>query len=384
MNEHDRWNYVTKNNVQLPDEYDSIFNDLEPFWGIEPRELIRLRDELESAKDTYTLGRINASGTEIDVVNYALNDKGLIRNSEPVVHLLSYIAEFLPPFRAVFSPHDSPSRLSDYEVKSAALQAAQNSSCTSSFDLPPFTDLEPILAIERGHLPKIHDIGWVAACPPSSPARSAPINLAEPPSRSSNKTFIWDHRLSMDPCLHPELFYRHGQFLSHWLGPTPQREMVPLFSFCSTTVHHDIRVPSTYGWVEEPMKPTEDPDWDDKVEERLGWRGSNTGIWHGGGMRWKEAQRASLVRIANALNGTTRVLLPTKSETERVGASKEMRNGKLNPGMFDVSFAGEPLDCDESSCGVLTTAYRWEAKQSVREAGKYRYILDVCFPLAFV
>ena len=133
MNQHVRWNYVTENNVQLPDEYDSIFHDLEPFWGIDPHELVRLRDELESTKDTITLGKIN--GTKIGVVTYALNDRGLIRNTEPVASLLGHVEELLPPFRAVFSPHDSPTQLSDYGVKSAALHAAHTSSCTSSSNL---------------------------------------------------------------------------------------------------------------------------------------------------------------------------------------------------------------------------------------------------------
>ncbi len=31
--EYPRWSYVTEHNVQLPDEYDQIHNDLEPFWG---------------------------------------------------------------------------------------------------------------------------------------------------------------------------------------------------------------------------------------------------------------------------------------------------------------------------------------------------------------
>ncbi|PBK80587.1 hypothetical protein ARMGADRAFT_859444, partial [Armillaria gallica] len=26
------WEYVEKNNVQLPDEYDQIYRDLEPYW----------------------------------------------------------------------------------------------------------------------------------------------------------------------------------------------------------------------------------------------------------------------------------------------------------------------------------------------------------------
>ena len=122
---------MTKHNVQLPDEYDSIFHDLEPFWGIHPRDLIHIRDEMESRKDSYTLARTN--GTRIGVVKYALPDEDynrLIRNSEPVLDLFRDIEEFLPPLRAVFSPHDSPALLSDYGVKAAVLSAAQSETCT--------------------------------------------------------------------------------------------------------------------------------------------------------------------------------------------------------------------------------------------------------------
>jgi len=203
------------------------------------------------------------------------------------------------------------------------------------------------------------------------------INLDAPPPSSSKKTFIHDHQLSMDPCLHPELFYHHGQFLRHELGPTPEREIAPLFSVCSTMMHHDIRVP---GWIEDDLSRSDDPDWNDKLEERLGWRGSNTGISHREKMRWKQSHRDFLVGLANDLNGTTRVLLPTKSEREQVGVPKEMMNSKLNPAMLDIAFAGKPLGCTpEATCRLIETMFPWGKKQSLAEAGNYKYILDVGF-----
>ena len=372
---------MTENNVQLPDEYDTIFHDLEPFWGIQPHDLHRIRDEMELIKDTYTLARTN--GTKIDVVKYAFQDgsyEQLIRNSKPVLDLFRDIEEFLPPLRAVFSPHDAPTLLSDYGVKAAALRAAQSELCTLVALLPSLnvSQLDArILDIESGNLPKINNTGWVSACPPSSPARRISINLDAPPPPSSQKTFIHDHRSSMDPCLHPELFYHHGQFVSHELGPAPQREMVPLFSFCSTTVHHNIRIPTTYGWIEDLLPRADDPDWNDKLEERLGWRGSNTGIWHANGTRWRQSHRNFLVSSANELNGTTRVLLPTKSGSDQVGAPKEMRNSRLNPAIFDIFFAGKPLACEEAICRLLETMFTWKKRQGPAEAGNYKYILDV-------
>jgi len=134
-----RWKYVTDNKVQLPDEYDTIFHDLEPFWGIQPSDLHHMRDKMESEKDSYTLARTN--GTRIDVVNYAFRDGDhdrLIRNSRPVLNLFRDIEEFLPPLRAVFSPHDAPTLLSDYGVKSALLSAAQSQTCALSSHLEFF------------------------------------------------------------------------------------------------------------------------------------------------------------------------------------------------------------------------------------------------------
>ena len=127
----------------------------------------------------------------------------------------------------------------------------------------------------------------------------------------------------------------------------------------------------------EDIPRADDPDWKDKLEERLGWRGSNTGIWHAKEKRWRQSHRDFLVSFANELNGTTRVLLPTKLESERVGAPKEMRNSRLNPAMMDVFFSGKPLGCEEATCRLLETVFEWKGKQSFSEAGNYKYIFDV-------
>ncbi|KIM52545.1 hypothetical protein SCLCIDRAFT_60830, partial [Scleroderma citrinum Foug A] len=33
------WDYIVEHNVQLPDEYDEIYYDLEPFWGVDPEDM---------------------------------------------------------------------------------------------------------------------------------------------------------------------------------------------------------------------------------------------------------------------------------------------------------------------------------------------------------
>ncbi|KAJ7678062.1 glycosyl transferase family 90-domain-containing protein [Mycena polygramma] len=359
----DWWRYVQEHAVQLPDEYDTIHADLEPFWGIEPKDLLSIRAELESKVDSYTLGTTGGADGDIDVVNTSFTPgkyDQLIHGSTDIIDLLMDVEDFLPPFRAVFSPHDGPNRLSDYFVENAARHAAAEKKY-----------------IDRKQLPKIDPIGWPSACAPGSPGRNKSLNLdGDPPPKSTKKTFIHDHNLAMNPCLHPRHFWYHGQFLSHGKGPTPQREMVPEFSYCSSHIHHNIRIPTPYGWVDD-IPRADNPEWDDKIDERVLWRGSNTGISYSDRTRWKNSHRISLLRIANELKGTISILSPLKSDTEPVGEPIEVRRSRLNPGIMDVAFAGDPMMCDPETCKTLQKLFPWRRRQSAQEAGEYKYVIDV-------
>ena len=177
----------------------------------------------------------------------------------------------------------------------------------------------------------------------------------------------------MDPCLHPDHFYQHGQFLSHGEGPSAHDSLVPLLSQCSTMIHHDIRFPSGYGWPDD----SNDSDWDDKLDERLLWRGSNTGIFYGEHTHWQSSQRSFLVRYVNDLNGTLNILTPTHDKTQRVGNPKQHRKSRVNPAMTDIAFAGEPIGCTPEICEELLQTYPWRQYQSTKDAANYKYVFDV-------
>lgn len=51
-----RWAYVKKHNVQLPDEYDQINRDIEPFWAVDPLVLVKIQKHWESRPDSFTVG----------------------------------------------------------------------------------------------------------------------------------------------------------------------------------------------------------------------------------------------------------------------------------------------------------------------------------------
>lgn len=185
----------------------------------------------------------------------------------------------------------------------------------------------------------------------------------------------------MDPCLNPHLLHSHGQFLSHDFGPGPQSTLVPRFSFCSTMVHHDIRAATPYGWVEDILPRAHDPPWEEKVDERLVWRGSNTGMFHGSKTRWRDSHRDRLIHLANNMVGTVDVLRSPLNSSERVGEPIRLRKAHVNTEMLDLQFSGKAGSCSPRLCDELEKVYDWRRYQSIKEAGRYKYVFDVSSPI---
>ncbi|KAF8066953.1 hypothetical protein FPV67DRAFT_1768934 [Lyophyllum atratum] len=360
----DWWAYVEENNVQLPDEYDQIYRDLEPYWGMDPKDLQEIEREWEGHFDSWTIGKTAES--DIRLVNSSLpkREKGpfdLTSGATHVIDLLKDVEEFIPPFRAVFSPHDNPNLHTDFELKTEALKHAAAGTFLDINNPPPV---------------KLN--GWLSACDPMSPAWHDPIDWDAPAAPQTTKTFIYKHREAMDPCLHPSLLLQHGQFLSHRTGPVAHRRMIPQFSYCPTLLHHDVMAAMPINWVEDILPRTHDPEWGSKADERLQWRGSNTGIWHAKKTRWKDAQRARLVEWATlGMEANLTVLPSQKDGLSRVGEPVEVRKARYAPAMLDIAFAGRPLSCAPETCEELDRVFEYRKAQNIKTAGNYKYILDV-------
>ncbi|KAJ7651125.1 glycosyl transferase family 90-domain-containing protein [Roridomyces roridus] len=364
------WNWAREHNVLLPDEYDQIYHDLEPFWGIEPKSLLATREKLEGTSPSYTLGKV---GGKIGIVKTSLGTSPgvhFLRDANTTVALLADIEHLLPPFRAVVSALDHASKLSDYYVERAARQAAAEKRVIKSEDLP------------RGN-----STGWLSACGPNSPAWNASIDVEGdlPPKTTAGPTFIYDHKLAMDPCLHPRHFWQHSQFIWKGQGPEPQHEMVPMFSYSSSPVHHNIRIPNMYLWVEDIMPRTNDPEWHEKIDERLVWRGSATGtglmVPASPSIKFRKAHRVRFVQFANDVEGLVSILPPVNTKADRVGYPMDVRKARLTPAIMDIAFAGTiDSNCNpqmQSKLCKLMAGLAFTKSQSTREAGNYKYVIDI-------
>lgn len=180
----------------------------------------------------------------------------------------------------------------------------------------------------------------------------------------------------MDPCEHPHLFYHHSQFLSQQIGPAPKPTIAAQFAYCSSPIYHDIQPPTFIAWVDDVTPRENDPEWEKKTDERLLWRGSNTGLHHNAGSRWRHAQRAGLVAWASDLEGSVNILMPTEG---KVGNGTSLKRAIVNPALTDIAFAGVPVACDGDYCKYLGTQFEWRQKQNTngKDAGNHKYIVDV-------
>ncbi|CAE6394278.1 unnamed protein product [Rhizoctonia solani] len=354
------WDYATAHNVQLLDEYDTIFHDLEPLWGIAPDVLGETQRGWEKQDGTYTLVSKNGKiSVGVHVLGNSVDE--LLPRANEQVKSLSEVARWLPDFRATFTAHDGPYQFIDWKLKEAALKAAKT---RTHFD--------------QNSLPHSPYDGWRSGCPPNSSLVASKLKWNDRPDMEARhaarpKTFIHDHVKSMDPCAHPDLVHINGFLAAHGQGAGVHRVIVPAFSMCTTPMHSDIRTIPIEQFTEDVGI---DPVWSDKPYDKVLWRGSNTGILFSEAMPWNISQRARLIKLTNEKEGVRSVLRPLEPE-RAIGKPVEERSKELNERMMDIAFAGNPIQCEEPVCTEMKSIFEYRGHMGWSDANKYKYIMDI-------
>lgn len=237
-------------------------------------------------------------------------------------------------------------------------------------------------------------LGWSGACPRDSPLYLNPPAIFQEPTPQKSKTFIYDHRATMDPCYHPQHILNHGSYLFLDVNPVPSRFTAPQLSFSSTTLHIDIHATSM---AQTSDVVRDDPAWEDKDDDRLFWRGSPTGMWHREGLNWRYSQRVRLVNLTAGpiaedpdaeiipLRSTgpaftsVRYLQPDRRDDQPIGQSLRLDRRKANGALMDVAFAGKVNGCEGTVCDVMEHELEWREHMDYGPlgSGKYKYAMDV-------
>ncbi|KAI5451156.1 hypothetical protein NCC49_002032 [Naganishia albida] len=360
------WQYIMDNNVQLPDEYDQINRDLEPFRGMKPQYLHSLQPEWENSRGTYVLECNAPSKPGCHLAKKTFDNAGDERVGVERAHeqlgLLKDVEKFLPHLRVTFSGHDGPAQMVGHEYRSSLEDAAE----VGEFINP------------HEHEHDLAHKGWASACAPHKPIHNSHNPDVFPDSRTffkQEKTFIWDHKASMDPCIHPELTQISGFLAGYGKGPVPQKDLYPILAMCSTPLHSDVLTVAMEAFTEDVGN---DPPWEEKTDSRLLWRGSTTGILFAEHLAWNISQRVRLVDQATQHAGTVPIIPPAASSDTAVGKPEPAQVGPLNDLLLDVAFVGEPIQCqDQHICDELKNTFEFRGRQGWDKANKYKYIFDI-------
>ncbi|KAG8914632.1 Glycosyltransferase Family 90 domain containing protein, partial [Tulasnella sp. 417] len=353
------WSYVKTHRVQLPDEYDRIHHDLEPFWGVDPLILQASRAAREHEVDTFT---ISCKNGEVALESHTVKnlDAQTSDRMGGQLGLLKPVQGLLPDFRATFNARDTPNQFLPYESRKTALEAGARKK------------------VLENKFPKPKATGWSSACSPTSPlGQQLPPRPNDPQAiwnSQSSKSFIYDHKLALDVCNHPSQIHLNGIFQSP--PPPPSSDLpAPSFSTCSTSLHSDILSIPTTDWLEST---TDDPQWNQKPHSKIYWRGNNTGAFEfSKDGWWNLTQRARFISAVNANDGDLFVLPSTESKYEPVGMGERTEQALLNEQWIDALFTGPPVQCKEPICKELEKEYRFvDAEPSYYEK-QWKFLMDI-------
>nr|XP_018267302.1 uncharacterized protein I303_01287 [Kwoniella dejecticola CBS 10117]OBR89460.1 hypothetical protein I303_01287 [Kwoniella dejecticola CBS 10117] len=362
------WAYAERNGVQLKDEYDQIYHDLEPFHALPPTKLQNLLRESSEMSGMYTISchERMTSKCIYKIVEKGLNEEGKRVAKERAIQqlgLLEDVEELLEEVKVVMYSHDVPWQFVGHEYKGA---------------------LEDAAAVGEFFNPEEHErdtahLGWASACAPHKPLRHDydPETLPDLEGLwSGDKTFVWDHKATMDPCIHPTLTHLVGFLSGHGKGPGPSKELYPVLAMCKTTLHADVLGVSMEAWTEDVG---DDPIWEDKRDDRMLWRGKTTGIYFKDEVPWNISQRINLVsKTAEPLGHIPVFDVPALHNPNKpVGAPRNTPLSQLNAELMDVAFVDEAIQCDRHVCRQIQEGYKFAGRKDWSQGNQYKYLLDI-------
>jgi hypothetical protein len=196
--------------------------------------------------------------------------------------------------------------------------------------------------------------------------------------KGGKKSFVWSQDGMMDLCANPEFVQLHGAM--NGLHPVASPKLQPIFSLSKTNLHSDITVIPIEQWSDDPGAKA----WKDKTDNKLLWRGRNTGGYAAKNTPWRSAHRPRLAHMAfDNLKDPVEILPPP---TWVAPGSKKLKDvmlerphGELNRDLMNVGLAYEPIQCSHSdgTCDEIKTELKFSDTLTFEQEMNYRYILDM-------
>ena len=351
----------------LVDEFDTIMESLEPFWGLSPSVL---RSRVQSIKAAPEM-------TEFRIHNGEVENSG---DHYHAAYLKTWLDHeiwggILPNVSFMISTLDEPRVVAPYDTLDLAMQHVHTLQHQQTRPGRPDLSL-----LQKSHS-RATDVKWISigeqdawegmisSCRISSPARNEAI---EPELRSYPELkFVDNVTQSLEVCGSPDRLGGHG-FLASPQSLMITHSLVPVFSQCKPSVFNDILYPSPYYQMQiqsGDYKEEDDTAFEQKLD-RLYWAGTATG-GHSTADNWMKLHRQRLV-LAAAESSQAFVNL-----MQRLGGVWNLRKASWSDvaHLFYLRITGL-AQCSEEACETMKQHFTSPPEAKEAALGS-KYALDM-------
>lgn len=397
----DHWyKYATNRNSLVIDDFDTIYEDLRPFWALSPQQIRERTWQMMSNPwhDASGLsirnGKVEMTPSKFVMPTHAWMLEGLVK-------MIGNFAEWLPDMDLAFNVNDECRVAVPHEmikemrrtadgIRSLEMRVENSFSADRAQAWAPLPD-EP--SNER----IMREMSWQnifnefgnAACAPSAPARTQRhvdvghlwTSCTGPHSLGA---YLSNWTLAHDICHQPDLARLHGIYAAP-AAFKASHDLYPIFSQSKVSGFNDILYPSAWNYIDKasyaPTSDFPDPPFTEK-NSTLFWRGATSEGFSSGAGQWKGMTRQRFVHLVNAAttSETQALLVPY---TEPSGAQK------LRYGNFPLSQLTNLLPTDVHIASSIARCGGNDCKQQAAEFAPlvpatdfqahwgYKYLLDL-------
>ena len=357
----DQWfKLAVESNCTIVDNFDTVMQALEPFWGITAREM-RARADMYTktplAKFAVKEHRVANVSDTLVLGGFSVVISGWLERFKDILSDVEITVNGLAEPRVIV-PHD---RL-DHLIRTC-----------------PKVDLTAAAEQQRKPL-EIMDLGkdesWqigTRSCPENSPSRSLLL-----PAEEEGLHFIVNATKSKDICEAPETAISHAMFIAPYNMKVTDT-LVPIFSHGKPSSSQDILYPSPDyidGYHHGDYNETEDPPWEKKTN-MLYWTGSDTG-GYASGDNWRHFHRQRFVDAVT--NNKNEISILRRVKSGRFGKSTRWEEHKETMAslsdLVHVHFTSMDI-CEGSAC-LAEKGHLPVGQGETRSAGYgSRFLFDV-------
>ncbi|KAI6830884.1 glycosyltransferase family 90 protein [Hortaea werneckii] len=384
----DKWyEYATERDVQLIDEYDTIYHSLLPFWALSPATIRSRVREACGFQDNNLMCLLIRDGKSVHV------EGGQPWLQEAIVGMIGNFVQHLPDMDLAFNVHDEPRVVVPHDELERLIRTAITENLPAALANPTPRNAFSSRPADLGkgkRIPEVkttrfnvfaHQPTWIPSrlsCPATSPARclatdTCPDNFTA--YSLGDLGFVYNHTAFSDVCNSPSFASSHG-FFDRPNAFNVIHDLFPVFSQSKMSSFQDILYPSPWYWYGKvAYEEKKDPSWAEKVNS-LWWRGSTTGGFSRNG-GWRRQHRQKLVQKLNALD-TAKILTNANADKPDVAPhwqTKEVARKDFNQ-VMDVHFS-HVGQCDPGDCDAQKEFFTLAPPVDQQEAWRFRYLLDL-------